>query len=405
MARFKNTSTMFTALCCLIYFTSYITRINFGAVISEICVAEGFIKSAVAIVTTCSFVSYGVGQVFSGYLGEKVKPHLLISGGLLATSVANVLIPFCKEIYQMAILWFFNGFFQSLMWPPLVKIISKHSADNDAYNKTTTAVSTSSAIATVVIYFASPLCINIGGWRTVFYVSALIGAVVAIIWQITYLKMPEPVNRVSSEKTATQAQFDKTGVIIVATMSIAIILQGMLRDGITTWLPSIMAETYNVSESSAIFSTVVLPVMTIISINLASFIQRKFFKEELFCAFLFFIVGFAASLILSFVYGKTSMGVLVVLASVTSAMMHSANIMLIVMTIPGFKRFGVSFMSGLLNSMTYIGSASATYLFPKISEVFGGNWNITIYSWVIFAFAGAAICFAIIPTWKKFKVE
>ena len=186
-------------------------------------------------------------------------------------------------------------------------------------------------------------------------------------------------------------------------MSIAIILQGMLRDGITTWLPSLVAETFNISASSAIFSSVVLPVMTIISLNLSAYIQRKIFKEEVFCAGLFFIVGFLSSLILAVVFGKTGMAVPVILASLTSAMMHGANMMLICITVPGFKKYGVSLMSGLLNSMTYIGSAISTYLFPKISEITGGNWNTTVYIWAISALIGAIICFALIPKWKKFK--
>ena len=189
MVKSKSSTFLLSTICCIVYFTSYITRINFGAVISEICISEGFLKSAVAIVTTCSFISYGVGQIISGWLGEKIKPHFLIFGGLFATSAANIAIPFCQEVYQMAILWFFNGFFQSFMWPPLVKIISMYSTDEKQYNKITTAVCTASSVATIGIYLISPLIINSIGWRGVFYLSALIGVATAIVWNISYKKL------------------------------------------------------------------------------------------------------------------------------------------------------------------------------------------------------------------------
>ena len=43
---------------------------------------------------------------------------------------------------------------------------------------------------------------------------------------------------------------------------IAIVMQGMLRDGVTTWMPSYISETYNLSNAIAILTGVVLPVFS-----------------------------------------------------------------------------------------------------------------------------------------------
>ena len=54
-------------LCSFIYFTSYITRINYGAVIAEMVTSTGLTKSALSIALTGCSVAYGAGQLISGY--------------------------------------------------------------------------------------------------------------------------------------------------------------------------------------------------------------------------------------------------------------------------------------------------------------------------------------------------
>ena len=68
----------FIVLCSLTYFISYLTRINYGAVIVEIVRTEGITKSAASLATTGSFITYGLGQIISGYLGDRMRPKYLI---------------------------------------------------------------------------------------------------------------------------------------------------------------------------------------------------------------------------------------------------------------------------------------------------------------------------------------
>ncbi|MBE6673147.1 MAG: MFS transporter, partial [Ruminococcaceae bacterium] len=49
-------------LFTLMYMVSYITRINYGAVISEMVKDTGYSKSMLSMALTGSFITYGVGQ-------------------------------------------------------------------------------------------------------------------------------------------------------------------------------------------------------------------------------------------------------------------------------------------------------------------------------------------------------
>ena len=57
-----------------VYMISYITRINYGAIISEMVSDTGYSKSMLSMALTGSFITYGVGQIISGILGDKFSP-------------------------------------------------------------------------------------------------------------------------------------------------------------------------------------------------------------------------------------------------------------------------------------------------------------------------------------------
>lgn len=54
-----------------VYFVSYLTRINYAAVISAIIADEKISASYAAVAVTGAFVTYGAGQLVSGWLSDK----------------------------------------------------------------------------------------------------------------------------------------------------------------------------------------------------------------------------------------------------------------------------------------------------------------------------------------------
>ena len=82
-----------TYLFAFIYFASYVTRINFAAVIQEVVSQTNYEKSGLSIVLVCLSVSYGLGQIVNGWLGDKIKPQNLIACGLVIATLINFIFP------------------------------------------------------------------------------------------------------------------------------------------------------------------------------------------------------------------------------------------------------------------------------------------------------------------------
>ena len=399
----------FGALCWLVYFTSYLTRINYGAVIAEIVSSTGILKSQAGIVTTFSFISYGAGQLVSGFLGDRLDPKKLIFGGLLATALCNILMPFCGGVRSMALVWCVNGFAQSMMWPPLVKTMTLY-LDDEQYKKACVSVTMSSAVSTIVIYLASPACIVYWGWKPVFFISAAAAVAVALVWSfgLAFLdrKAETKKKRVfaaaepagTEENSLSARAFFGSGILLIGA---GIILQGLLRDGITTWMPSYLSETFHLGNAAAILTTVVIPLFGMFSIKLTEWIHQKFLRDEVVCAAAIFGTGFACCLLMR-LFSSYSMVLSVVAAAAITGCMHGINLMLICMVPQKFNRYGVvSTVSGLLNSLTYVGSALSSYGFAKLSEGFG--WSFTLTTWCAISFFGLLTCLGCIRHWKRFK--
>ncbi len=191
----------------------------------------------------------------------------LVSCGLILTVCMNILIPFCVNHYQMLAVWCVNGFAQAFMWPPLVRLMSAFFS-MDSYKKASVKVSWGSSIGTILVYLVSPLLIATVGWKYVFWVSALCGAIMIVVW-----------NRyccdISCEKQQGNNSTAKIGWKILVSplmfgIMLAIVLQGMLRDGVTTWMPTYISETYNLSSVISILTSVILPIFSIICYEITS---------------------------------------------------------------------------------------------------------------------------------------
>ena len=85
--------------------------------------------------------------------------------------------------------------------------------------------------------------------------------------------------------------------LLIITM-LCIVLQGALRDGITTWMPSYIAETYNLGNTIAILTSVILPIFTLVFVKLANFIYEKIFGNLLLTAGIIFGVGSVCAILL-----------------------------------------------------------------------------------------------------------
>ena len=384
-------------LFALTYMISYITRINYGAIVVEMESATGFSKSLLSMALTGSFITYGVGQIISGIIGDRFSPKKLVSYGLCITVLMNILIPLCQNPYQMLGVWCVNGFAQSFMWPPLVRLMTTLLTAED-YKKTTAKVSWGSSFGTIAVYLLAPILISLLGWKSVFWVSALCGFIMIFVWNKFSYEIGVQKREVSKKESSVDKKYNLFTPLMLFIM-IAIILQGSLRDGITTWMPSYIKDTYSLGNEISILTGVVLPIFSILCFQIATKLYVKTITNPITCASLFFGIGVISATGINFFTGASAIGS-VVLSAILTGSMHGVNLMLVCMVPQFFEKSGkVSTVSGVINSCTYIGSAISTYGIAVLTEKSG--WNITLLIWALIAALGTLICLICKDFWRK----
>lgn len=405
----RDPAVFLIGLCCLVYFTSYITRLSYGATITEILIRRSLTKSAAGLVSTGGFFAYGIGQILSGILGDRYRSKILIFIGLLVSSFMNIILPFAISASTMLVIWTINGFAQALLWPPMLKTLTIE-LNREKLKTAFVWVTAASSVGTVMIYLIVPFCITWFSWKTVFFAAGGLGAFVAFFWLFTIedlrgqrensedrewedknvLRSPLP----DSEETRT---FDYR---ILMWIVLAIILQGTLRDGIITWLPSYLVEIYHLDNAVSILLTVVLPLFSIISVKIAASMYGRVYHNEMSGAAVLFCFGAIGSGALILVYNLNVI-VSIVLAALITGSVYGINLILISIVPSRFVPYGkVSTVSGILNAFTYLGSAVSAYAIGKIADQSG--WQFTIGTWAFIASLGTLVSWAGIKSWKRF---
>ena len=389
-----------TALFACTYMTSYMTRINFGAIVSEMSAAAGITKSLLSMSLTGSFIAYGTGQVLSGILGDRFSPKALVGMGLGLSAAMNLLLPLCPGPYGMLAVWSVNGLAQAFLWPPMVRMMTALLMPED-YKAAVTKVSWGSSFGTIAIYLTAPILIAAAGWKSVFWASAAAGVLMLLLWSRAAPDVQKPGSSAapSPVKGTARALLRPLMLWVMA----AIVLQGMLRDGITTWMPSFIGESFGIGTEISILSGVLLPVFSILCFRAAQWLYQKKLPNPLAGGGLLFGLGALCALALTFCCGTSAIGAVLLSAALTGCM-HGVNLLLVCMVPAFFEKEGsIATVSGTLNACTYIGSALSTYGIAALSE--GIGWQKTVFLWCVIALAGCLVCFGCTRPWRKNMME
>lgn len=395
--------------CFLAYSTAYLCRINYTAALTAI-VADGvFSKSHAGLIGTVYFFCYGAGQVFSGILGDRVSPYKMIGTGLLGTILANIAMPLCSSSYiVMSVIWGVNGIVQSMLWTPILYIMSNVLPDSQR-DKACLYMAASYPLGSLFSYILSAATIKFASWHFAFFVPAAIATLVLVLWCVSSAKTSKVLGRggeVSKKESNGQPRktmplaklFAVSGAVVIC---VGILIQGMLKDGVTSWVPTLITEKYSVSASFSVLLSAVLPIINLSGAWFATKLFEGGFKRNEAAAAAF---CFGLTLIplagLIFV-GKYHIALCVLFFATFTTLIVAINHLFITLIPVRFAKYGrASTVGGIFNSCTYIGSAVSTYCFGAVSERLG--WTATVVFWLILGALGAAVCLACARKYGKF---
>lgn len=397
----KNVSeaTFLIFLSWLVYTISYLGKVNYSANITQVIDFYGITKAQAGTVPTFFFFAYGVGQVINGLLCKKYNIKWMIFLSLSVSGIVNLIIAVSTNFSIVKWLWLINGASLSVLWPTIIRQLSE-ALPQKVLGTSSVVMGTTVAIGTLIIYGLSSVFAAIHNFKLSFYTAAIAVFIVAVIWIIFYNRVlalaknerdqEEPVEITQSEKPIEKEQEKgerKLLYILISVLCFFAIGVNLIKDGLTTWVPSILKEEFFMSDSLSILLTLFLPVLAVFGNACALKMHKKFPDYANQCAVAFGIIGVSIGVIIGSLSFKVVLLMLVGLV-VVNFFASSLN-SLITSIFPMFMREKVNsgLFAGVLNGFCYLGSTISSYGLGAIADNFG--WTavfITLIGFVLLSF-------------------
>lgn len=392
-----------------IYASSYFMRTCYAACIASMSGEGIYSKGEIGLIGTAFFICYGVGQLISGLIGDRVNPFAMMIFGSVAGAFSCFAMAAAGSIVPMTIIWAANGFFQSMLWSPILRVFSE-TIHKSLQKKAILNIALSLPVGTICAYLASTLIVKYSRWQNVFVCGGIVIllAVLFVAFALFYCKNDFEKVNINSEITAKDKAVpeNKASILALGAMSGLFIimlpsfLHGMMRDGITNWVPTMITELYGVSPSFSLFLTIALPIFNAFGAYVAVPVYKKLGEDEMKTAGVF---GAAAlvPLLLMLLVKSLPVYVIIVLLALTTSIMYALNYLIISLVPVRFTKCSrTSSVSGILNSVAHIGCALSSYGFGALSQKAG--WNAVILLWIAAAVLTAVFSFISDKKWSGF---
>lgn len=398
---------MLFAMCWIAYFFTYFGRMNYAACLAEMIITEGYSKALAGLIGTGFFITYGLGQIVSGFLGDYLPPRWMIFTGIIGSGFCNLLMGSAPGVQTMIVIWCVNGFLQSLIWSPIVRLFAQYFTPT-VRGTLGVYINSTVPIGTLFTYGFTALVLQLtGNWKMVFTYSAIILIATAVAWFFATAYLLPRMQMVDYHQSAPSGQTvgnESFGKILLSSgmifMCLVLMMQGMLKEGITTWMPTFLYEKFHLGTSIAIISTALIPMLNICGITIAAVARQKI-GDEVKASFYLFIAGTVSLIVLYFASFLGMVPTFLFFALATTFMMAVNTVY--VGVVPGYfgKVDKSSSVSGMLNAFVNIGIAISTFGFGALSAAFG--WNFTMISWCICGVIGILASYIAYQMWRKYK--
>lgn len=404
-------------LCFFIYCMSYVGRLNFSACMADIVADLGMAKTFAGTISTGYLACYGGGQFLNGLLGDRISPKYMIFTGLLCSGFANILMGVTDSHTLLLVFWCLNGYFHSMLWSPVIRSFAEW-LPMDRQRKAGVLISPAIPAGTLLAYGISALLLKTAGWRAVFFVSGGILISASAIWFLgisslrDYIRQIVPYKKQTEQTISAQqgsasalhegqtvslfAVIVKTGLLFAVA---GILFNGILKDGVTQWVPVFLGESFGVNASVASAVTMLLPVINLSGPYIAVFLDKKLLKNEMAVSAVMFCIS-VLSVAALFFFGGRNIFISAALIAVCTSSMLGANSMFLTFMPFHFSGIGKSAsVTGFLNACSYLASALSSVSIGYIAQTKG--WDATILSWLMVAVLGLLVCVSGVRLWKR----
>lgn len=347
-------------------------------------------------------IAYGLGQLVNGQFAERVSPRVMLAIGMFGSAALNVLFGFGTGFYFLLFVWAMNGFCQSLGWTPCVRVAANW-VPIERRGRAMGIIGTGYQITLGLTYVIASQAAEWLGWRGALYVPAVLLALAGVFMLVFLREGPaSAVEDAASDRgsSATSGVRNSITEVLYWTLynptlwliGISLGLLNACRYGFLDWGVTHLMETRNVEVGKAGLQFFVIAIGAAAGSYLAGWASDRFFggrRAPMVCL-LMALLG-ALTLVYDAAIHTSVVGSMLLLVVIGFCIIGPQ--VLLVGTAPAdlAHRGTAAAAAGFVNFMGYIGAATGDVATGHFSSAENGGWQMAIYVWAGWAFAGAAI--------------
>jgi sugar phosphate permease len=391
----------------LTYGAFYFCRTNISAAVPGMQASTGeggagLSSGEVGWILASLKIAYGVGQFVNGQLSERISPRVMLAVGMFGSAALNVAFGMGTGFYFLLFVWATNGFCQSLGWTPCVRVAANWVPVQRRGNALG-IIGTGYQITLGLTYLVASAAANWLGWRGAFYVPAVLLALAGIFMLVALREAPNeespksiadmptaplPASKISLSDTLYWTLFNP----VLWLLGLSLGLLNACRYGFLDWGIAHLMDTRDVGVGKAGLQFFVIAIGAVPGSYLAGWATDRWFggrRGPVACV-LMAMLG-CLTLVYNGVVQSSVIGSMLLVVAIGFCI-YGPQVLLVGTAPADLAHRGTSAAAaGFVNFMGYMGAATGDVVTGYFSAPEHGGWQVAIYIWAGWAFAGAAI--------------
>ena len=163
-------------------YTFYFTcNNNLGVAADRIQQSFDLSNATFGILFTIFTLGFGLGQFFSGYLGDRYSPKLLMFLGAIGATAANIGFGLSSGMKAFAIFWAINAVSMSMGWSPGCSVLFRW-IPQKRWGLFMGLFDAFAFLGGIIIYPVAGFAITFLSWRAAFFLPALL----LLMWSVVF---------------------------------------------------------------------------------------------------------------------------------------------------------------------------------------------------------------------------
>lgn len=388
-------------------YTFYFTcNNNLGVATSEIQRDFGLDNARFGVLFTIFTLGFGLGQFFSGYLGDRYSPKVLMFIGAIGATCANIGFGLSSDMKLFCILWAVNAVSLAMGWSPGCSILFRW-IPKKRWGLFMGLFDAFAFLGGIIIYPIAGFAISYLSWRAAFVIPAVLLAIWTVVFVVYVRDSPKQYGfvvewkeEISDEAVTMKDYIEVLKNSAITLVSIATVCSQFVRWGLVNWIIKILSTSadgggFGIALMSA---TLIASAMhwggAAFSIGLGH-MSDTMFKGSRWQTIGIGFVASGVSLIIIYVFGVFLMelrgGIFIMAALLFLAGGCIQGVQAPLFNLPGDilgTRLGGTGV-GIVNGWSYIGASFAGVSLGMVMDSFGLISCIMLMAMV--SFAGAVV--------------